>query len=521
MSLDAVEAGPQAAPLRELVYGPEGIGKSTFGAGAPGPIFLDVDRGTKRLDVRRFPRPVEGYVWQDVLDAVAALRSNPGPYRTLVIDTLDAVEPLVARAVCDEGGKSAMEDFAYGKGWLRAVDLWRDLMAALEDLQAARGTHVILLAHAHVKKYSNPTGEDYDRYALKINEKSAAVLREWCSSVLFCNYDHRTKQDPRTKRVKGVQVDARFLFTTRNVGWEAKNRYGLPSQMPLDFAEFWSFVEAGVPSDDAVREEIEAGLAMLSSESAEKIRGALARAGRDAEKLSILLNLVRARIAQASEQSAARAERIGVAPGSHALAPDKPVPVTPAEIAGATPPFVPVEPPKAPAPVEPIVNPPPLAPAPVVAVEAPKPAPVIALPAAAPVATPTTKATGLWTVEELTLLFGPGEPGLAEEARALLAAPGSTHDRPAITADVGRLLRARLKDELDVDARDVWEEAGGETARKGRGVTFLPCSGAVFSQFMSEVRSLWAEFGRLDPKPSPSAPVAGLVTEAGQAGMPW
>lgn len=48
MSKYAVTTGIQNSPVKTVLYGPEGIGKSTFASHFPNPVFIDTEGGTKR-----------------------------------------------------------------------------------------------------------------------------------------------------------------------------------------------------------------------------------------------------------------------------------------------------------------------------------------------------------------------------------------------------------------------------------------------------------------------------------------
>ena len=50
-----VSSGVIHAPVKVVLYGPEGIGKSTFAAKFPSPVFIDTEGGTKKLNVNRLP----------------------------------------------------------------------------------------------------------------------------------------------------------------------------------------------------------------------------------------------------------------------------------------------------------------------------------------------------------------------------------------------------------------------------------------------------------------------------------
>jgi hypothetical protein len=306
MTLAAVKSGRIAQPVRVLMYGPEGLGKSTFASNAPAPIFLGAEVGTEELDVARFPEP---HSWTDVKDAIAELRqSDAHRFQTLVIDTLDWLEPLVWRAVCEAGRKSSIEDFGYGKGYTAALEEWRSLVHSLEGLRREKRMHVVMLAHSHVRPYKNPEGDDYDRYTLKIHDKAGGLLKEWCDAVLFANYETHVLKDG--SRGKGFGGGTRVMHTERRAAWDAKNRFGLPEKMPLDWAEFYAAVEAS-RTDGAVeslRSELTAQLAQLPDSEEARRKSMVAwldtNDGRNADKLRAAINKVQTFLGTVSTQQA-------------------------------------------------------------------------------------------------------------------------------------------------------------------------------------------------------------------------
>lgn len=233
MTLAAVTRGTIDRPLRVVLYGVEGIGKSTFGADAPAPIFLGAEDGTGHLDVARFPQP---RTWADAIDALRVLHTEPHDYRTLVVDTVDWLEPLCWRAVCDAARKPDIEAFGYGKGYLAALEEWRRFVHGLDALRA-KGMTVVLLAHALVRPFRNPEGEDYDRYTLKVNEKAAGLLREWADAVLFANYQSFGAKQ-QNGRAKNIGTGARTLYTTHRPAADAKNRWSLPDELAMGWRPF-------------------------------------------------------------------------------------------------------------------------------------------------------------------------------------------------------------------------------------------------------------------------------------------
>jgi hypothetical protein len=295
--LASVTTGMQSRPVRAVLYGPEGIGKSTFAAHAPSPIFLGSEEGTSQLDVARLPEP---RYWQEVNDAIEDLTNEQHQYKTLVIDTLDWLEPVLWDHLCKESSKESIEDFGYGKGYSVALDAWRALLARIDALRLKRGMHVIALAHTWIRKFQNPDGEDFDRYELKINNKAAGLWKEWSDAVLFAQYETFTRET-RTGKVRAVSTGARVVHTNRTAAWDAKSRYPIPEQIALDWGEFWAAIEKGEPlSAEKLLEQIGTMLAGVDDAIQARVNNAIKAANGNAAQLSRIANKLSAIVNGAS-----------------------------------------------------------------------------------------------------------------------------------------------------------------------------------------------------------------------------
>ena len=229
-------SGKIIKPQKVVIYGPEGIGKSTFAAQFPKPLFIDTEGSTSHLEVDRLPRPTS---WQMLKQYIKDLKGDTMGYHTLVIDTADWAERLCEEAICQSNGKVGIEDFGYGKGYTYVKEEFGRLLDSLSDLIDA-GMNVVLTAHSIIRKFELPeeTGA-YDRYELKLGQKAgnqcAALAKEWADMVLFVNYKEIviTTKDNK-KKVSGGK---RVMYTAHNPCWDAKNRHGLAEELPFDYQE--------------------------------------------------------------------------------------------------------------------------------------------------------------------------------------------------------------------------------------------------------------------------------------------
>lgn len=304
MTLASITKGRQQRPIRLLLYGVEGVGKSTFGAAAPRSIFLAAEEGTGHLDVERFPAPSTA---DEVFAAVSTLATTDHEFKTLVVDTVDWLEPLFWAGICKRDGMADIEAYGYGKGYVAALDEWRRFLAAVERLRAAKGMNVIFLAHSWIKPFKNPAGEDYDRWELKLHPKAGGLLKEWSDVVLFANHEELAVKDKRTKRVRGVSTGARLIYTARTAAYDAKNRYDLPESMPLDWETFDAAVKAHRPADPvALAAECVRKAKELGGDVETKATDAIAKAGSDAVALAKINSRLNALLNERADEEEAQ-----------------------------------------------------------------------------------------------------------------------------------------------------------------------------------------------------------------------
>lgn len=237
-----ITRGKQTAALKVVIYGPEGIGKSTFASQFPNPVFIDTEGSTKWLDVARYDRPLS---WVELMDQVAHAALNATQMSTLVIDTADWAEKLCTESVLAKFQKKGIEDFGYGKGYVYVGEEFGKLIDLLTDINNL-GVNIVLTAHAAMRKFEQPDEMgSYDRWEMKLSKKVAPMLKEWADLVLFANYKTFVVTNGENKRK--AQGGERVMHTTHHPCWDAKNRFGLLEESPLDFANIAHLFKAAPP----------------------------------------------------------------------------------------------------------------------------------------------------------------------------------------------------------------------------------------------------------------------------------
>lgn len=315
MTLASVTRAPKQEPDRIFLYGMEKLGKTTFAASAPNVVFISSENGLAEIQPApaRFP---EVRSFQDVLDAVETLTTQPHEFTTLAIDSMDWVAHLLNEEV-RQRNKLSQKDFdAYGRGYKLAFEDWRKLLLALERMQDAKPIEVILIAHAEAKNVDPPDANPYVRFQPKMGGGgvAASLVKEWCKSILFCRHEYVVKDGEGFARSKGVATGRRVIHTEWTAAWDAGSRFALPPELPLEYAAYAEARDAGRTAfADRVRAEITEMVERLQpSEEARAAIGArlLAAAG-DVGKMQALATRLRAELAKQEATPAGEAANTG------------------------------------------------------------------------------------------------------------------------------------------------------------------------------------------------------------------
>ncbi len=242
-----INRGLKLLPSKVVVYGPEGIGKTTFISQFPDPLFCDVEGGSGHLDVNRTDVPTS---WEMLLGIVREVIANPSVCRTFCIDTADWAERMCIKQVCDKHNQQGIETFGYGKGYVYVYEAFGSLLDLLSELPS-RGVIPVLTAHAQLQKVEQPDEMgSYDHYTLKLSKKTgknvADMVKEWADLLLFANYKTFVVNVDGLGAAKGknkAQGGKRVMYTSHTPSWDAKNRCGLPDELPFEYAAIGTVIE--------------------------------------------------------------------------------------------------------------------------------------------------------------------------------------------------------------------------------------------------------------------------------------
>jgi hypothetical protein len=221
-----------------LIYGPEGRGKTTLASKFPKPLGLLLERGLPRGVTVDAVEEIKSY--SDVISALSELIKDAHGYETLVIDTLDALEPLLLSHVCSENKWRNIEAPSYGKGWLIADDEWRHLLRGLTALRDRQHMTILLIAHSTIERVDDPRAPTFTCYMPKLHKRARHLVLDACDLVGFLAEDLRTVSDDsgfNRERVRATSSRQRFLFVEGCPAFTAKNRYAMEPKIaiPPDF----------------------------------------------------------------------------------------------------------------------------------------------------------------------------------------------------------------------------------------------------------------------------------------------
>lgn len=214
---------------RVVTYGVESVGKTTFAADFPNPLFIDIEGGTAHLDVPR----VEVGNWQELLATVKECLTVE--FQTIVLDSVDWAERMCVEALLAESKKTSVEDFGYGKGWVMVAERMSRFLTSLDSLIEA-GKNVVLIGHSKIQRVEPPDlMSAYDRYELKLSKQVSPLVKEWADELWFFRFKTKVVKGDNDK-AKGIGGKDRVMLTTHSAAYDAKTRSGLAEELPLEFA---------------------------------------------------------------------------------------------------------------------------------------------------------------------------------------------------------------------------------------------------------------------------------------------
>lgn len=228
------KGGSDRAPII-VIHGTPKIGKTTFAASSSSPVLIRTEDGLGDLEVDTFP---QAETIGQVMEALASLYEDGHGFTEVVIDSLSALEPLIWNQVAADHNVNSIEDIGFGKGYIYAMDYWRDLTAACRGL-AYKGVAVVMIAHSDIVKFDAPDTDAWDRYQIKLHKRAFQHLYEQADIIGFAHEPvYVKKESTKDSKGKAKSAGGRQLRLVESPAVIAGNRYSMPETVSLDWDEF-------------------------------------------------------------------------------------------------------------------------------------------------------------------------------------------------------------------------------------------------------------------------------------------
>jgi len=251
-----INKGVRHKARRMLIYGENGIGKSTLAAQFPKPLMLNFEDGVHSIDADSTDRFRSYRELQDFL-TIELPRTD---YRTIVLDTADWLEKMLMDEVARSSGKATIEDIGFGRGYQSLEKLWKQLFVQLEFFWN-QNRHIVFTCHEIIDRFADPEGDTFNFYRPALHRAGSGCVTEWCDEVLFCKHKRYTrKRDEGYKQERHIamQTGERVIVCNKQAAIEAKNRLGLPDEVPMSIESFYEPLKGVVPNIASVVVEEEA-----------------------------------------------------------------------------------------------------------------------------------------------------------------------------------------------------------------------------------------------------------------------
>lgn len=237
ITLKSVSSTRRARAPKVVIVGPGKIGKTTFASMAPNAIGILTEDGADAVNAQAFPLAKSMH---DVYEAIGVLLNEDHDFKTLFLDSLDWLEPMLNKYVCEKNKWKNIEAPGYGKGYIEAAAEWRELLTGLEALRSEKNMGIILIAHDKIRRVEDPLTEGYDSHVLKLHERATGLVMEWADVIGFCGYrifTSKTDAGFGNKETKATTTGERILHVEPHPAHCGGNRFNM-CNMPLDWNHF-------------------------------------------------------------------------------------------------------------------------------------------------------------------------------------------------------------------------------------------------------------------------------------------
>ncbi len=226
-----------------LLYGVQGIGKTTLATRFESPLFICAEEGLSGIAGVDYTR-VKSF--NEVDDLLIALHNDEHSFKHVVIDTVSAFEPMLHQHMIETENARSIETVGggYSKWRVEALPYWEHVLRGLDSLREKQNIGSVLIGHSQSIEERPPDGDPFRKYSIDLlNPRAINLLYRRADIVAFCNYRVHTKitkheqiskgKVVKEKESRAIGTGERIMYLEERPAWYAKNRYELPAEVPL------------------------------------------------------------------------------------------------------------------------------------------------------------------------------------------------------------------------------------------------------------------------------------------------